>query len=209
MQEAHELTYWRGRLYDAQTGRRVEFAPGTPVLVVVRPGRVLPPPPAAPPLRRREAQEAELRRTCRFFEHVAARGTELQVKIPGSRELGEAPLLLRVRLLEDLYFYDRPDRSRAHGSEFFACQCEVIGDHSGQMPDYAYPHGLSLNDLYKNAYLAFRQDGGNPSCNAAEEFLWEDRPGQWTNFMARKRTFEAELKRRYPLPPEPLPLPFP
>jgi hypothetical protein len=197
---AHDLIYWHGRFYDPETARRVAFKPNTPVVVLASSGTELPSAPTLPAPRSPEAQlqslETEL--NARHHYQIAPRGTELEVAIPAGKVLPQPPIL-RVRLLEDLYFFNKAGQKTEHNADFAPCRCEVIADLTGQLPPFVIIEGLSLNDLYKNAYVAFREDDGNPACDAATKFKMAIDPDgrKWFVLEKWKDTYVSDLKKLF------------
>jgi hypothetical protein len=78
----------------------------------------------------------------------------------------------QVELLEDLYVYLKSDRKQ---DRLYDCACTVIANISNTIDFFEPIRAKSLNEAYKNTFVHYFENKGNPACNALDRFY--EKPG--------------------------------
>lgn len=77
--------------------------------------------------------------------------------------------IFEVKLLEELYAFKKKEWKNKT-LRLYDCYCKVVNS-TGEQIDYFEPiYGKSLNELYKNTYIHFFGNEGNPAVNALDRF---------------------------------------
>jgi hypothetical protein len=90
----------------------------------------------------------------------------------------------QVKLLEDLYVYLKRDWKRQE-DRLFDCARTVVADISETIEFFEEINAKSLNEAYKNTFVHFFENKGNPACTALDRFY--EKPGCDNLTIAKKR----------------------
>ena len=77
--------------------------------------------------------------------------------------------MFEAKILEDLYL-PRKAGWKNSNERLFPCECELTKILNGTLEIAESIKAHSLNELYKNTYIYFFNNDGNPACNALERF---------------------------------------
>jgi hypothetical protein len=75
----------------------------------------------------------------------------------------------QVELLEDLYFFYKRVWKK-NEENLYDCACVVRKNISDTIPFFEEIYGKSLNQLFKNTFVHYFNNEGNPACNAIDRF---------------------------------------
>ena len=170
-----EVIYKFGNLYDKNTKERILIDDGVSISITLDPKDVLLQDPNLKPdqLLTAEEKEAEVKAFIRNkpYWKVLSCDTNLYFKISAGikRKEGTEAIecLFKVRLLEDLYIYNK--KIEAKYARFFNCHCKVescLSNFEFFEPIYA----TSLNDAYTKTYELYFAMFGKSTCNAFDRF---------------------------------------
>lgn len=104
------------------------------------------------------------------YEKLFNSGKKLYFYISISTDIEKFKYEFEVELLEDLYVHIKPDWQKQEG-RLYDCACKVINCVSKNIDFFEPVYGRSLNELYKNTYVHFFGNEGNPACNAMDRFF--------------------------------------
>jgi hypothetical protein len=169
--ESKNLVYINGHFYEKKTGVRLELQEGAEICVVATDNGFINASPAGSwPLDiiTSEEKEFELKNDTEIiaYKKVLNKGSFLYFYISRT-----SPKKVRhefkIELLEDLYMY-----RKKHGEEgdLYGCACVVKENISKSLSYFEYIYARSLNELYKNTFVHFFNNKGNPACNAIDRF---------------------------------------
>jgi hypothetical protein len=79
--------------------------------------------------------------------------------------------LFKVILEEDLYAYIKSNWKEGRLCD---CACTVIEEPTQKLSYFEMVDGKSLNEVYKNTFVHFFGNNGNPACNAIDRFLIDE-----------------------------------
>lgn len=79
-----------------------------------------------------------------------------------------------VDLKQDLYFYYNKSW-KLKEYRLYDCHCQLVGNPSNTIDFFEYVYGKSLNELYKNTFVHYFGNKGNPASNALDRF-YEKKP---------------------------------
>lgn len=89
-------------------------------------------------------------------------------KSGGKTDKQNEKYLFKVVLDEDLYVYIK---SNWKEGRLWDCACKVIEEPTNKLSYFEIVYGKSLNEVYKNTFVHFFGNNGNPACNAIDRFL--------------------------------------
>ncbi len=174
--EARELIYKHGHFYDAQSKKRVELAEGSGVSINIE-NRLSDSVPAGTwPLKvvngieKEESIKKEI--GIKSYHKILSSGSSLFFSI--SRGGGKKKIIyeFRVELLEDLYFYLKVFWKKKD-ERLYNCACVVRENTTKNIDFFEEVNAISLNEIYKNTFVHYFENKGNPACNAIERFYEE------------------------------------
>ncbi|MFN0201179.1 MAG: hypothetical protein ACKVTZ_06650 [Bacteroidia bacterium] len=176
-----KLIYRNGYFYDTQTNTRICIKEGAEIAIVADPAafEAYTPIGTQKKVRLKEEQEDVIKQEkgVSHYDIVFERGTKLYFDIPVDKE--EARLLtptFEVELLEDLFVYLK-HTWKFQEFRLWTCACVVTKMQNRSEADVPFEkvYGFSLNELYKNTYIHYFGNKGNPAVNAADRFYTEKR----------------------------------
>lgn len=170
-----EAIYKFGNLYDKDTKKRILIEDGASITVKLTPKDILLQDPNLKPdqLLSTEKKEEEVIASIKNepYWKVLSADTSLYFKISAGIKRNEKTeaieCLFKVRLLEDLYIYNK--KKEAKYARFFNCHCIVescLSNFEFFEPIYA----TSLNDAYTKTYELYFAMFGKSTCNAFDRF---------------------------------------
>ncbi len=114
---------------------------------------------------RNELEEKEKAKKIDMFKLIFDRNTSLFFEI----NIKQNQYIFEVKLLEELYSFKKKEWKNKT-FRLYDCYCKVVNS-TGEKIDYFEPvYGKSLNELYKNTYIHFFGNEGNPAVNALDRF---------------------------------------
>jgi hypothetical protein len=127
-----------------------------------------------------ELRKEKLYQNIRDYQKLLCQGTVLHVwmsinqnsnKTSDKADKQNQKYLFRIVLLEDLYVYIK---SNWKEGRLWDCACVVMDEPTNHLCYFEEIEGKSLNEVYKNTFVHFFGNNGNPACNAIDRF-WLDR----------------------------------
>lgn len=177
--ESRDLTFVNGHFYDKKTGKRLKIKNDTDISIATSEGNLLDGDQIGElPEKILAAPEKEFSvksdPDVKLYKKVFDNGKKLYFYIKRSIPDTKRKLLheFEVELLEDLYFYTPSDAKKDKG-KLFDCACVVRNNVSQSIKMFEEVNGKSLNEVYKNTYVHYFGNIGNPACNAINRFYEE------------------------------------
>ena len=179
------VTYKNGHFYDKETGQRFELAEGSELAITTYDnfkattrgvGEV------PDTLKSQQEIAIELKvakdsKEIRDYQKIYSEGTILYVwmsinkdvkKPNGTTDKENQKYLFKVILDEDLYVYIK---SNWKEGRLWDCACRIIEEPTNRLSFFEVVYGKSLNEVYKNTFVHYFGNNGNPACNAIDRFL--------------------------------------
>ncbi len=100
-------------------------------------------------------------------------GTLLSFRLGlGRRDMPEERMeyVFEVKLLEDLYIYDKSDWAKTTKPACFDCACVVQRESTGNLQFFEHVFGTSLNHLFENTSMLYYARKRSSSVNVFNEF---------------------------------------
>lgn len=177
--ESKHLVFKNDHFYDGETKLRIELKDGSVFCIVATASDFISPNPAGNPVdvildSKRKEDEVKKESDVGLYKKIYNAGDLLYFSIP--RQVDERKILheFQVELLEDLYFYFK-SKWKGQEDKLFDCACIVKRNISNTIEFFEEIHASSLNEVYKNTFVHFFGNKGNPACNAIDRFY--DAPG--------------------------------
>jgi hypothetical protein len=180
------LIYKNGHFYDAESKQRLELADGAEVMLVVTdPEFVKPqefvgetPNPKTVEALNNKLKRLKENREVQQYELLYPRGTHLYFTIPIAIDNKTYTQYdFQVELLEELYAIIKTSW-KDQSAGLYDCTCVVIDNPSQNIDFFEIVCAKSLNELYKNTYVHYFRNKGNPACNAMDRFYLNENPNE-------------------------------
>jgi hypothetical protein len=185
--ESKNLIYTNGHFYEKQSGFRLELREGAEICVVTTHGDFIKADPAGTwPLdvMNSEEKELELKNDTEIaYKKILNKGSFLYFYISRTNP-EKIKHEFKVELLEDLYMYRKND---AKEGDLYECWCVVKENISNSLSYFENIYARSLNELYKNTFVHFFNNKGNPACNAIDRFY--ENPNSEDSSLRKYRKF--------------------
>ncbi|GAB3026610.1 hypothetical protein [Spirosoma pulveris] len=169
------VVYRNGHFYEKSTGERFSIKTGSEIVVVADSSAFGDCTPAGNfDLKPRSEEEIITKMVSDdiaiMFQKLLPRGSKLYFYISS---MGEHPRKLRfeVELLEDLFACLKPCWKQQEG-RLVDCFCKTSRELDNQIDFFEEVFGKSLNEVYKNTFVHFLGNNGNPACNALDRFYY-------------------------------------
>lgn len=192
--ESKNLVFKNGHFYDRATRKRVVLRNGAEICVVANAADFVNPAPVGNPVQQPLGSERKLDFVLvesNKFQKIYDAGTLLYFTIQRQVEGLKVMHKFEVKLLEDLYFYFK-DNWKMKEYRLFDCACVVIQNVSATIDFFEEVHAGSLNEVYKDTFVHFFGNDGNPACNALDKF-YDNAGCKEEDVIGRKRK-EFEIK---------------
>jgi hypothetical protein len=170
--ESKNLIYVNGHFYEKQSGLRLELREGSEICVVATDNGFIKAKPAGTwPLdvMGSEEKEFELKNDTEIasYKKILNKGSFLYFYISRTKP-EKIKHWFKIELLEDLYMYRKKN---VEEGDLYGCWCVVKENISNSLSYFEDIYARSLNELYKNTFVHFFNNKGNPACNAIDRFL--------------------------------------
>jgi hypothetical protein len=167
--ESKNLIYINGHFYEKQSGLRLELREGAEICIVATDKDFIKADPAGTwPLEvmSNEEKEFELENDAEIvaYKKILNKGSFLYFHIPRTKKLKHG---FKIELLEDLYMFRKKNEEEG---DLYGCWCVVKENVSNSLSYFENIYARSLNELYKNTFVHFFGNKGNPACNAIKRF---------------------------------------
>lgn len=170
-----EAIYKFGNLYDKNTKKRILIDDGASITVTFTPEDILLQDPNLKPdqLRSTKEKEEEVKAFIgnEPYWMVLSADTNLYFKISAGVKRNEKTeaieCLFKVRLLEDLYIYNKKEDPKY--ARFFNCHC-IVESCLSNFEFFESIYATSLNDAYTKTYELYFAMFGKSTCNAFDRF---------------------------------------
>lgn len=115
-----------------------------------------------------EEKEFELKNDSEIVAHkkILNKGSFLYFYIPRTKP-EKVKHGFKIELLEDLYMYRKKNMEEG---DLYGCACVAKENVSKSLNYFENIYAQSLNELYKNTFVHFFNNKGNPACNAIDRF---------------------------------------
>lgn len=185
--ESRNLIYKYGHFYDSVSKKRMTLVDGAEICIVALPGSFTDGPHVGPfPLKvlNQTEKEFEIRNEPDLVKHnrIYKKGSFLYFYISRSHGKENVTHEFKVELMEDLYLFLKKGWKQ---EKLYDCSCIVRENISGTIDFFEEIHAESLNEAYKNTFVHFFGNEGNPACNALDRFY--DAPGSYDLKVGRHR----------------------
>lgn len=166
-----DTVYKFGNLYDVNTRKRLVISDGATVSLTIDPEDVLKEDPNLKPKRilKKEEKEDQIKKTIGNYKYwnLFQAGKLLYFKISAGvkRKDGteEIVIIFELRLLEDLYIYNK--RKEPKYARFFDCHC-LVERCFGNLDFFEPMYATSLNDALTKTYELYFAMFGKSTANA-------------------------------------------
>lgn len=167
--ESKNVFYRNGHFYDERTQQRITLQDGARVCIVSYSGVFKEAEPAGnhtKPLSKKDLEDKiKNDDSISNYRCLLKRGILLYVEMSVNSE----KYIFEVELLEELYAHLKSHWKLQEG-RLYDCSC-IIRKELGNKIDFFEPvYGKSLNEVYKNTYVHFFGNDGNPAANAIDRF---------------------------------------
>lgn len=172
------LIYKNGHFYNATTKNRLELADGAEVMLVVSNEKMLEPQEFVGEKSEtknskelnNELKALKNKGEVQEFEVLYEIGTHLYFNIPiAIDKKNYAYYEFQIELLEDLYAFIKTSW-KDKTANLYDCACRVISNPTQNIDFFEEVYAKSLNEVYKNTYVHYFRNKGNPACNAMDRF---------------------------------------
>jgi|GEM_PF-1298296 len=172
------LSYKNGHFYDIEKQKRIELTDGAEVTLVTSDTNLLEYQTfvgqksiirSSQELRKRLADGVR-KGNVQTYECICIAKTKLYFTIPIAVDnKSHTHYGFEVELLEDLYAVIKTSRKHKTAN-LYDCACKVIKNPSNNIDFFEEVYAKSLNEVYKNTYVHYFGNQGNPACNAMDKF---------------------------------------
>jgi len=167
--ESRHVLYKNGHFYDEMTKKRIMLQDGAQVCMVSYSGVFKDTEPAGnyvKPLSKKQLEEKlESDASIAAYQCLIERDKPLYVEMSVNSE----PYTFEVKLLEELYTHIK-SHWKQHEGRLYDCSCVVQKELTGKLEFFEPVYGKSLNEVYKNTYVHFFGNAGNPAVNSIDRF---------------------------------------
>lgn len=176
------LVYKNGHFYDRTTGDRLEIKDGIEFSITCKEeGDFFIAPPAGNPTLKPLSsvgvlREIESDREIAKHKKLFDAGKHLFFSISRIVDDNVFSHIFEVELVEDLYLIFKTGW-KLQEYRLYDCACKLVGNPSGLIEFFEPVYGKSLNELYKNTFVHYFGNMGNPASNALDRF-YEIRKGK-------------------------------
>lgn len=189
--ETKNLIYFNGHFYNNQNGQRIELQEGAEIVIVAGNKRITEASPAGRwPIMTNDTKEKEAEVandvSVALSKKILTEGSYLYFNISRGRKKIE----FKVELLEDLYMVKKKNRKKAD-PVLYDCTCVVKENVGGKIKFFEEVFAKSLNELYKNTFVHFFGNKGNPACNAIDTF-YEESAKEELSLMRYRKLFDSK-----------------
>ena len=172
--QSKNLIYKNGHFYDSLDGKRIGIKDNAKVCIVATDKDFIPFSPAGTyPLEIKDSktQENELKsdKAISQYKLIKRKGGLLYFCIKHSQNGLEIHHEFEVELLEDLYMFLKNDWKIQEG-KLHDCACVLKNTLTNSIDFFEEVYAQSLNEIYKNTYVHYFGNEGNPACNAIDRF---------------------------------------
>lgn len=194
--QSQKLIYKNGHFYDASTGKRTGIKDGAEICVVALEHDFISFAPAGTsPLKISDNNVLEMKiksdKEISNFKKVFQKGDFLYFTIRRKVNDAEINHEFEVELLEDLYLFMK-DSWKLQEGKLFDCACVVRKNIFNTIEFFEEVYAQSLNEVYKNTYVHYFGNEGNPACNAIDRFY--EKQGKEDLKLRRYRKFNSLFK---------------
>lgn len=191
--QSKNLIYKNGHFYDSLNGKRIGIKDNAEVCIVAEDKDFVSFSPAGKyPLEIKEdkTKENEMKsdKTISQSKRIRKRGELLYFYINHTKEGLETHHEFEVELLEDLYMYIKNDWKIQEG-KLYDCACVIKKTLTNSIEFFEEVYAQSLNEVYKNTYVHYFGNEGNPACNAIDRFY--EKSGNPNLSLRRYRKFDT------------------
>lgn len=170
--ESKELVYKYGHFYDNATHQRLALREGANIRIAALASDFITTSPVGKwpkDILDAKAKEAAVKaeKNLKGNKKICEQGTFLYFSIPRTKNKIRVNHEFKVKLLEDLYVYIKEGQDK---DRLYDCTCTVIENISNTIDFFEEIKAKSLNEAYKNTYVHFFGNKGNPACNALDRF---------------------------------------
>lgn len=188
--ESKNIIYINGHFYE-QDGKRVELQEGAKIRIEVGNNDFIEAQPAGRwPIMIKDCEEKATEVTrdvlVAISKKILDEGSFLYFNIPRGNKKYE----FKVELLEDLYMVKMKNRKKVEPI-LYDCTCVVKENISNNLKFFEEIFAKSLNELYKNTFVHFFNNKGNPACNAIDRF-YEKPHHEGLSLMRYREIFSSE-----------------
>lgn len=191
--QSKNLIYKNGHFYDASSGKRTGIKDSAKVCVVALEKDFISCDPAGIwPLKISDNKVLEMKiksdKEISNFKKIFQKGDLLYFTIPRKVKDIETKHEFEVELLEDLYLFMKNSWKLQEG-KLYDCACVVKKNICNTIEYFEEVHAQSLNEVYKNTYVHYFGNEGNPACNAIDRFY--EKQGKEGLKLRRYRKFNS------------------
>lgn len=170
--QSKHLKFINGHFYDSINGKRVEIKDNAKICIVASGTDFVTPPPVGRwPVEPKTSEilENELRNESEIekYKKIKDAGNRLFFQVNRKDNSHVVHHEFEVELLEDLYLFKKKGWDEA---ELYDCVCVVRKNISGTIEMFEEVYGKSLNEVFKNNFVHYFGNKGNPACNAIDRF---------------------------------------
>jgi hypothetical protein len=191
------LTYKNGHFYDKITKERLEIKEGIDFSITcagnddffkAKPAGKYPLEPlAAKELKAQIDSDSNISKYKRVYE----RGKRLYFEIARLESENPVNHVFEIELLEELYLYYN-NSWKLKEYRLYDCCCQLIGNPSETLDFFEWVYGKSLNELFKNTFVHYFGNKGNPASNALDRFYEINNKGKQVYVSSFRGTVEGE-----------------
>ncbi len=169
--ESKNLIYKNGHFYDKHTKHRLDIADDAELTIVALEGCFLKTEPVGTWFTDEPLDSASLEKLIAKdpvvgeYKKIMDAGKRLYVHITHNGKYYQFEVLLK----EDLYVY-LPVKSKKDEGKLYDCACIVTANTNKGIEFFEEIKGKSLNEVYKNTFVHYFGNKGNPACNALDRF---------------------------------------
>jgi len=169
------IVYKNGHFYEKSTGKRFSIINGSEIVIVADNSVFGDCEPAGnshiiPRSEEEIISQITENETDVRFQKLLPKGTKIYFYISSTIE-NHRKLRFEVELLEDLFASLKSSWKKQEG-RLSDCFCKTICELDGQIENFEEVYGKSLNEVYKNTFVHFLGNNGNPACNALDRFYY-------------------------------------
>ena len=168
--ESKNLIFKNGHFYDVQSMKRIKIKDGAEVCIVASSnsfeianpaGTILEEPKSSAALLNEIKSDKEIS----SYSPIKKKGELLYFYIDHDFIQHE----FQVELLEDLYLFTK-SKWKKQDARLYDCACVVRKNFNHSISFFEEVSAKSLNEVYKNTFVHYFGNEGNPACNAIDRF---------------------------------------
>lgn len=168
------LIYKNGHFYDTLNGTRIGFKDDAKISIKAASSDLISFLPCGTyplQIKERKVLEASLKsdKTISKYTLVKKRGELLYFYVNHRKEGAEIHHEFEVELLEDLYMFIK-GKWKIQEGRLYDCACVVRKILTNSIDFFEVVYAESLNEVYKNTFVHYFGNEGNPACNAIDRF---------------------------------------